>query len=130
MVDTFKKKIGYVIGRKCTIAFKKNGFIRTNHIDFKDSFVLVEGVGDTFTINKDNINYIKYNKKQKIYSVGYDLGNLTTGIVNMIEGKFMTIDIWDVKINKYYTNVIPISQITGIKVLDEFDSEEQEVDLN
>lgn len=126
-----KSMSSIITGSTCSIAFQKSRiYIVTSLIDDKDfiKIIVFEGTPreKKVSILKSNIVFMEEYKTSKLHKIVLNYQQVSQGIVEKIEGKFIILSILNTKTNKRYHNLIPIRCITGIKVMDEIDEDVSE----
>lgn len=120
MVELSAKFKKLVKGAKVAIDYEKSKiYIVDDFYDNGDSISFkVNDKSLTINVMKKYLCFISHDDHNKNIKIAINYPQATVGIVEDIEGKFLYLKILNTKVNKYYSNIIPIKQILGIKLYD------------
>jgi hypothetical protein len=105
----------------------KGYFRKSPNVKMKDRTVVIETDIELLEVNKEYINTLSYDKKKKIYTIGYTTPATVTGILKDINSKFIIVEVMNSTLKKTYDVVIPVKIIEGFKVLSFEDDEHGEL---
>lgn len=104
------------VDKMVSIAIDKHMVLLSEQLEIKDDFVFLRCNNKNYTIHKSAIKVISFVEETKTYKIFLIMPTTTKGILRKIEGKFITLEIEHIKAKTIYHDLIPISNIKGIKV--------------
>ena len=117
------KIIDKFIDKEITVIVVKSHVFRCPDVHFSSNFVKVTNSKSIININAAVISYIDYFKEEEIYKIAYKSSEMVSGILKLVDSRFIEMEITNFHTQNKYNVVIPIKGIEGVKVHNE-DSEE------
>lgn len=115
-----------LIGREAIIVIQKANIVMSDNLDKDDMFFYATTKTGPIQINKNNITSIQYDDQVNKHKIVYTTSGVVRGKVKQILGKFLEIQIHNIRTDTYYDYVIPLRSIIGFKILQTYTSDDDE----